>query len=93
MNNLNSLSKEQVLLACKFSIRNREQILNSKQAGCYYCLTIFDVNEITEWTDGINTALCPHCGIDSLLGDKSPYAITKNILQQLKNYWFSGGTN
>jgi hypothetical protein len=32
-----------------------------------FSVTVFDVREIEEWIDGGQTALCPHCGIDSVL--------------------------
>ena len=75
--------------ASKYSIRNKEQLEQSKLAGCYYCCEIYDVSEIKEWTDGGLTALCPKCVIDSVLGDASPYKIEKETLQELKKYWFS----
>jgi hypothetical protein len=74
--------------ASKYSIRNMEQLLKSKIAGCYCCCEIYDVSEITEWTDGGITALCPQCSVDSVLGDNSPYSIDRNTLTNLKNYWF-----
>jgi hypothetical protein len=36
-------------------------------AGCFYCVPVFDVEEIEEWIDGGQMALCPHCGIDNVL--------------------------
>lgn len=75
--------------ASKFSIRNKEQLLKSKIAGCYCCCEIYDVSEIKEWTDVGVTALCPKCSVDSVLGDGSPYKIEKETLQELKKYWFS----
>jgi hypothetical protein len=32
-----------------------------------HCVIVFDVEEIEEWIDGGQTALCPHRGIDSVL--------------------------
>jgi len=43
--------------------------------GCFYCLERFTPNEIEEWIDDENgekalaTALCPKCGMDSVLGN------------------------
>lgn len=84
------LTQQQILQASKFSIRNREQIMNSNIVGCYCCLKIYDKNELVEWIDGgDSTALCAYCSVDSVLGDASPYPITKENLIQLKTYWFS----
>ncbi|QQS23291.1 hypothetical protein IPM19_01865 [bacterium] len=37
--------------------------------GCYYCAKIYRLDEhpIREWVDGGYTALCPVCGIDSVI--------------------------
>jgi hypothetical protein len=74
--------------ACAYSIRNRTQLKNSKLAGCYYCLRIYDPTEIYAWVDDNTTALCPYCGMDSVLGDCSPYAITPEKLGELRKQWF-----
>ena len=79
--------------AHKACIYNRNDILSSSICGCFYCLYIFDKNEITEWTDIESshgqTALCPKCEIDSVLGDSSGFAITKDFLEQMNLHWFS----
>jgi hypothetical protein len=79
-----------IIQASKFSIRNRDQLAKSKMVGCYYCLKIFEPSEIQDWTDFENTAICPYCAIDSVLGDASPYEISKESLKELKGYWFRG---
>lgn len=38
--------------------------------------------------DGHKTALCPYCGIDSVIGESSGYPITKEFLEKMKDYWF-----
>ena len=38
--------------------------------------TVFKPADILEWTDDDQTALCPNCGIDSVIGDKSGYPVT-----------------
>ena len=37
--------------------------------------------------DGVKTAICPICGIDSVLGDAS-VEITAEILEALNEYYF-----
>ena len=70
------------------SFRNREEVMASETAGCYYCLAIFKPGEITEFADNGETALCPRCGIDSVYGSKSGRAVTKEELVRLSRYWF-----
>lgn len=78
--------------AHKHSFKNRTEILNSEICGCFYCLAIFTPMSILEWTDdkdGIgHTALCPECGIDSVIGSRSGYPITIEFLEMMQQYWF-----
>jgi len=49
-----------------------------------------------EWIDPVDdptlpgqTALCPGCGIDSLIGDQSGRPITTQFLDAMRAHWFS----
>lgn len=83
------------LKAAHFGCRgNRITLERGEKAGCFYCLRIFDSNKITKWVpekaDGEGTtALCPYCGIDSVLGESYGYPIEKKFLKRMKKYWFS----
>jgi hypothetical protein len=45
--------------------------------------------DILEWTDDDQTALCPNCGIDSVIGDKTDYPVTDlDFLKQMNTFWF-----
>ncbi len=81
-----------IVTAHKHCIANREEVLASDQCGCFYCLRIFSPTEITEWLDERNktgvTALCPHCGIDALIGSRSAYPITSAFLSEMQGHWF-----
>jgi len=70
------------------SSNHREAILASDQCGCYYCLRIFPPGEIEEWVEGDNTALCPYCGIDTVIGDASGIPITEDFLSQMRERYF-----
>lgn len=74
--------------AHKHSSRHKEEIESSKKCGCFYCLKIFPPSEIEDWVDRGETALCPHCGIDSVIGDVW-FAITKEFLSEMHERWFS----
>ncbi len=72
--------------ATKFSIHNRDQIKPDTKCGCYFCLRVCNGSEIVEWGDKENdTALCPHCGIDSLL----PNTTDPIILETAHVKWFT----
>jgi hypothetical protein len=57
-------------------------------AGCFYCQAVYSPNEITDWTDDDQTALCAKCGIDSVIGAKSGFPITPEFLAEMNRYWF-----
>ena len=73
--------------AHKSSSKNREKLIQDKKCGCFYCLNIFSPTEIKNWL-GKETAVCPHCGIDAVIGEGSGYPITKQFLEKMKQYWF-----
>jgi hypothetical protein len=80
--------------AHQHSIRHREEILASKQCGCFFCCAIFTPQEIEEWVDDEPdgpevTALCPKCGIDSVIDDQSGFPITADFLNRMKRWWFN----
>ncbi len=57
--------------------------------GCFYCLKIFRSVAIVEWTDNDETALCPYCGIDSVIGESPEYELTVTFLKQMHERWFN----
>lgn len=71
-----------------------EALKKDKVCGCFYCLTIFSPEEIDDWliddndADRLGTAICPHCGIDSVIGESSGYPITKEFLKKMYDHWF-----
>ena len=68
---------------------NRSEIEKSKHCGCFYCLSIFDANAVVGWKDAAqDTAECPHCHVDSVIGDASGFEITEALLEKMQEYWF-----
>lgn len=51
------------------SYANRKALTGIACCGCYHCVTIFDPREIQEYEHdlGGDTAICPYCGIDSVV--------------------------
>ena len=78
--------------AHKFSNNNRDAIEANAVCGCFYCCRLFSNKDapIEEWIDGGETALCPFCGIDSVLSVASvPHIISSGFLKSMHDYWFS----
>jgi len=88
------IDKKALEEAHKHSSRHREELLESKLCGCFYCRAIFGPSEIEEWVDEDEnnigrTALCPKCGIDSVIGEKSGYPVDdKEFLEEMHKHWF-----
>lgn len=82
-----------IIEAHEHSINHRQEIEASKLCGCFDCLYTFSPSEITEWITsgpGDEFAMCPRCGIDSVIGDASGYPITDKFLREMNKYWFDG---
>lgn len=79
------------IAAHKFCLNNKISLQKDKVCGCFYCLNIFSPDKIERYIkDEIGTAMCPYCGIDSVIGESSGYPITDEFLRQMKEYWFDG---
>src|SRR5581483_9226086 len=74
--------------AHKHSSMHREEVLRSDCCGCFHCFRVFAPAEIAEWIDNGQTALCPYCPVDSVIGSASGYPITKEFLEEMHKYWF-----
>ena len=73
------------------SFRNREQILRSDRCGCFYCLAVFPPSAIRSWVSEYEpkgqTARCPQCDIDSVIGSASEFPVTEGFLRRMQEYW------
>ena len=74
------------------SIRNEESLRKSNLCGCFHCISILAATDVKSSEmifekDGFITAICPICGIDSVLGDAS-VEITAELLEALNQYYF-----
>ena len=70
------------------SSHNRTSLLSSAICGCFYCLNEFAPSQIVEWVGKRETALCPICGIDSVLGFEISPA-DRDLLRRMHDRWFS----
>ena len=83
-----------VQAAHKFSSNHRAELEKDRICGCFYCLRVFSPAEITEWIEDDNpidsrgTAVCPYCGVDSVIGESSGYPITEQVLKAMHKVWF-----
>jgi hypothetical protein len=81
------MTEELIKNLSNYSKRNKVYIDASEKCGCYFCLKIFKPKDIKEWTDKGETAICPFCSVDSVIGD-STSKIESEFLEQASKYWF-----
>jgi hypothetical protein len=74
--------------AHKHCFKNRDEIKNSVLCGCFYCEKTFSSSEVEEWTDDDQTAMCPFCGIDSVIGSGVGFEITPGFLRSMNERYF-----
>ena len=83
-------SKKDLRELHKKSYANKSRLKDAKQCGCFYCIKIFDVEQIEDWSldDPDETALCPFCGIDSVIGDNEGVVLTEELLETMHSEFF-----
>ena len=71
------------------SVNNRDELLEAKHCGCYYCEKEFDVKMIKVWTDDGFTAVCPYCHVDSVIPLPASKTNSKKLLHNLYKEYFT----
>ena len=74
----------------QYSTSNQENVLLSNKCGCFFCKKIFDSKLISEhYINDKNgkTAVCPFCGVDSILPDNK-VDLSPDLLETMYKVWF-----
>lgn len=80
--------KEAVVLAHKSSAFHRKKLEQDQICGCFSCCKTFSSQKIEDWYDDGQTACCPYCCIDSVVGESSGVEITEEFLIAMEDHWF-----
>lgn len=75
------------------SLRNQKVIQSSELCGCFCCLSTYPSKEVTEFVRVDETAICPRCGVDAVLGDQSGCSLTQSFLREMQVRWFNEKTS
>ena len=67
----------------KLSSNHRELIKVANKATCFYCFNSIKYEDIADWIDNDNTAVCPCCGVDSVVPN-----ITSNLIKHINKEYF-----
>jgi hypothetical protein len=74
------------------SANHRKAVLDAALCGCFYCERTFEPSAILDWVDDGKCALCPHCGIDSVVPETPVSKLTPDLLRDMNAYWFQRST-
>ena len=76
--------------AHKASFENKADLKKSGKCGCFFCLEIYDPKIIKDYCQDRNgdTAICPFCFTDAVIGDASGFPVTKEFLKKMRKAWF-----
>jgi hypothetical protein len=69
---------------------NRMELEASEVCGCIACEWIYFPSEVVRWLED-GTALCPHCGVDAVVGSASGIPIMPGVLRRAHERWFLVG--
>lgn len=81
----------------KSSFQNKEACEKASICGCFHCLQVFPSSEIKNWheekrAEGGFTALCPYCGIDSVIPHSKEKSFDVQILKEMQKEFFENVT-
>lgn len=89
-----------LLAAHRHTTDNRAEVEASTLCGCCNCLQTFAPDDIVAYVGldidnfdkpdaaAVETALCPRCGSEAVVGDRSGYTIDPTFLRQMNEAWF-----
>jgi hypothetical protein len=80
-------TKAELTALNKKSRGNRSSLEKATICGCFHCFKEFPFGRIAEWIDDDQTALCPYCGVDAVLGFAFPTA-DQELLHEMHDRWF-----
>jgi len=82
------MTEKGLVWGSKHAVQHRREVLHSDVCGCFHCLALFEPSTIRNWIDDGQTALCPHCGMDSVVGAESGFDVRGEFLSAMQGRWF-----
>lgn len=71
-----------------YSSNNKDLIEKSEYCYCFFCKKKIESNQIVRYLENEDTALCPYCGVDSIIPDCVDVVIDDKTIDNMYNYWF-----
>jgi hypothetical protein len=69
------------------SARNRPDLTGRVGCGCFHCRQVYAAEEIADWADDGQTAICPRCGVDAVLSARTD-PLMADFLARMHARWF-----
>jgi hypothetical protein len=82
------MNEPELLALHRACSHHRKLLTTSKICGCFNCLSVFGHAEIHKWIQRNDTALCPRCEVDAVIGDVSHPGLTRQTLEEMHKRWF-----
>ena len=94
MDTADNFRTEDHVSAHKRSSIHRQELLAAEFCGCFHCCEVYSPTTIDEWVDEDDqgqgqTAMCPRCGIDSVISVSGDSTEVRKFLRIMRQYWFS----
>lgn len=85
------VSRAEVKAALKHAVNNADEVKSSDECGCFHCLEVFNVSEIEDWTETETgeSAVCPRCDVEAVIGDAAGFPLTEEFLTVLRDEQFA----
>jgi hypothetical protein len=84
--NMSSQKPVVMINAALNSFHNKKDLEENMVASCYYCCRIFLRTQIVSFVDNGATAICPHCGVDSVISGAIPQEELNKISRMMFSY-------
>ena len=79
-----------LIKAHRSTFNNCYSLFVEQECVCVYCKERFSSSEIVDFSlSSKGTALCPYCGIDSVVGEFSGYDLSDNFIKAMHEYFFN----
>ena len=79
--------------AYRHSSRHRYEVAGSQLCGCFHCRSTFRPSDIVQWVEEGSCAVCPECGVDSVIGSASGLPVDDPaFLDAMHRRWFGASS-
>jgi hypothetical protein len=88
---MSEFNSRELEAAHKKSFQNEPLVRIAHDSACFCCLEHFPPSEIDEWVDDKlhRTAMCPKCGVDSVLTEETLNKVSDDLLKALQKQYFA----